>query len=390
MLRERLQYLMDRYFDGTCTDAEQKELAAWINTGPKDDALKELAEETWNRYQPETAMPQEVSEKILSALFVKKAVKPAVRLLQYWRPVAAAAMLLIMAATAFLLFRPEENNTGTFVAGQPRYRNEVPAGGNKAVLTLGDGTVITLDSASNGLLAQQGNVRIVKMANGQLGYEGGGGYGGTIANNTMRTPRGGEYRLTLPDGTLVWLNAASSITFPVAFAGNDRAVQITGEVYFEVAHRAHQPFRVSAGDMTVEVLGTHFNINAYAGESAIRTTLLEGAVKVMCGPERNVLQPGQQAQVTGLGGIYVTDEVDLDEVMAWKNGYFQFNDADMRTVMRKLENWYDVQVTYEGAVPVRSFGGGIQRSLPLTKVLKILEENNVKFGIEGRNITVLK
>lgn len=392
MLRERLQYLVNRYFNGTCTEEEQTELARWIDTAENDDALKEMVEETWSGYQPKTAMPEEVSGRILSSLFVKEKPRPAgiLRFMRHWRAAAAAAILIVMAGTAYRLLRPAGEQATTADAAQ-RYLNEVPAGGNKAVLTLGDGTVITLDSAANGLLAQQGKVQVLKMANGQLRYQGDGGQVEATSTNTMRTPRGGEYRLTLPDGTKVWLNAASSITFPVAFTGQERSVQISGEVYFEVARMEEQPFRVTAGNTTVEVLGTHFNINAYQGEPVIRTTLLEGSVKVNSEGAAAMLVPGQQARIIGSGNLDVVDDVDVDEVMAWKNGYFQFNDADMPSVMRQLENWYDITVTYEGGkVPERSFGGGIQRSLPLTKVLTILEENDVKFRVEGRNITVLK
>lgn len=389
MLRERLQYLVNRYFNGTCTEDEQKELARWIDSARNDDALKELLEEAWSGYKPDVTMPGEMSERILSAVFEEERPKSRpLHRLQRWWPAAAAAVVLLLAGAGYLFRGESEDN---LVAEQPRYRNEVPAGGNKAVLMLGDGSVITLDSAANGILAQQGNVKVMKTASGQLSYLGQGDYKEARSVNTMRTPRGGEYRLILPDGTKVWLNAASSITFPVAFVGNDRVVSITGEAYFEVAHNKAMPFRVTTGNTTVEVLGTHFNINAYEGEGFIKTTLLEGAVKVNSPYESNLLTPGQQARVAGIGSMDVVNEVDLDEVMAWKNGYFQFNDADMPTVMRQLENWYDVTVTYEGGfVPDRSFGGGMQRSLPLSKVLKILEENNVKFKIEGRNITVLK
>lgn len=389
MLRERLQYLVNRYFDGTCTNDEQLELARYIDAAANDDALKAVLEETWSNYQPTAEMPADMPGRVLTAVFAQEQTRPArVRRLQNLRMVAAAAVLLALAGTAYLLLKPRDK--ATIATELPRFRNEVPAGGNKAILTLGDGTVITLDSMANGLLAQQGQVQIVKTATGQLSYQGGGDAKETTALNTIRTPRGGEYRLTLPDGTQVWLNAASSITFPVVFAGAERNVQVSGEVYFEVAHNKAKPFHVTVGEMSVEVLGTHFNINAYAGEAAVKTTLLEGAVKVASGNERRQLAPGQQAVVTVAGNMQVEDDVDLDEVIAWKNGYFQFNDADIRSVMRQLENWYDVKVAYEnGKVPERSFGGGIQRSLPLTRVLKILEENDVKFRVEGRNITVL-
>ena len=269
-----------------------------------------------------------------------------------------------------------------------RYKNEVPPGGNHATLTLADGSVISLDSAANGVLTQQGNVKIVKQSNGQLLYEGAGNH--EMMYNTMTTPRGGQYRLTLPDGTLVWLNAASSVTYPAAFTGRERSVSVTGEVYFEVAANENMPFRVKAGDMNINVIGTRFNVNAYAEEPTVRTTLIEGAVSVSAGQASAVLKPGQQARVQGNHTLAVINNIDTEEIIAWKNGYFQFTDADMPAVMRQIEKWYDVKVTYEGAIPKRSFGGGIQRSLPLSQVLGILEANDVKFKIEGKNITVLK
>jgi ferric-dicitrate binding protein FerR (iron transport regulator) len=388
MLRERIQYLMERYFNGTCTAEEKRELAKWISEVQHDDDLKEVVAQTWDQFHPVDRMPDEVSERIQASLFEKEPTK--VRSLYRWRWVAAAGVLLLACAALLWQFRPGKPAVQT-AERHERYRNEVSAGGNKAVLILGDGTVVNLDSTANGVLAQQGGVRVVKLANGQLSYETEGAAAGVILHNTMRTPRGGEYHLTLPDGTNAWLNAASSITYPTAFTGDIRDVKITGEVYFEVAKNPAKPFIVEAGKMKVEVLGTHFNVNAYAAEPMIKTTLLEGAVKVSGGGRGDMLKPGQQARLTRNGDMKVVDHVDLEEVMAWKNGYFLFVDADMPAVMRQLENWYDVTVSYEeGFVPQRSFGGGIQRSLPLSKVLAILEENNVKFRVEGKNITVLK
>lgn len=386
MLRERIQYLMERYFNETCTAEEKKELARWIGGIQDDNDLKEVVVKVWERYQPIATMPDEVSKRIQASLFEKE--QPRVRNIRSWRWMAAAGILLLVACAAF--FWPNRADLPQLTQ-HDRFKNEVPAGGNKAMLTLGDGTVIELDSAANGVLTTQGRVRVVKLANGQLSYELEGSAEGVVLYNTMRTPRGGEYRLTLPDGTTVWLNAASAITYPTTFTGAVRDVKISGEAYFEVAKDAERPFIVEAGTMKVEVLGTHFNINAYAGEPVIKTTLLEGAVKVLSDGREDMLQPGQQARLGRDGGMKVVDDVDLDEVIAWKNGYFLFMDADMPAVMRQLENWYDVTVSYEeGFVPRRSFGGGIQRSLPLSKVLTILEENNVKFRVEGKNITVLK
>lgn len=384
MLRERMQYLLDRYFQGICTADEKEELARWINESKDDELLKQLAGNSWERFQPAEPMPAAVSERIQAAILPAEG-----KVRRIWSGkwmAAAASLLLIVSAGLFFIKKPGPLQQKPRMAEHTRYKNEVPAGGNKAVLVLGDGTVIELDSAANGELTQQGNARVVKLPNGQLAYEMNNDGSGEVMFNTMRTPRGGEYRLQLPDGSKVWLNAASSITYPNIFTGDTRSVEITGEAYFEVAKDAARPFKVQAGNMKVEVLGTHFNVNAYPGEPAIKTTLLEGAVRI----QDAVLKPGQQASLAATGQFRVQDDVETDEVMAWKNGFFQFNDADMPTVMRQLENWYDITVTYEGRVPQRSFGGAMQRSLPLSKVLNILEENNVRFKIEGRNITVMK
>ena len=390
MQKERLLYLMDRYFQGACTDEERRELAQYINTEQNESLLKEALDDTWERFQPESPMPEAMSGRIQAAL--QNASTPVVPMkARRWRiGAAAAAVLLLLAAGTFWLSRER-------VREQPQQAQVltvpvqvVAPGGNKAVLTLGDGTVIALDSSDNGVLAQQGNVEVVKLANGQLAYEPLGHASDEILFNTMRTPRGGEYRLTLPDGSRVWLNAASSITYPTAFKGEIREVSITGEAYFEVASQAGMPFRVKTGEMVIEVLGTHFNVNAYTEEKTIRTTLLEGAVKVRAGGREALLKPRQQAGLRADGVLSVKDDVNVEEVVAWKNGLFQFQDADMHAVMRQLEKWYDVKAIYEGEVPDRSFGGTIQRSLPLADVLKILEQNGVRFRLEGRNIYVMK
>jgi ferric-dicitrate binding protein FerR (iron transport regulator) len=388
MLRERLLYLMERYFKGACTDEERKELAQYIHAAQDDSLLKEVLDSTWGRFQPEGPMPAGAADRVQAALLSADSKVVPMRRRKPWLA-AVAAVLMLLAAGGFWFNREKKQPIAQQPVQLPLVASVSP-GGNKAVLTLGDGTVITLDSSGNGVLAQQGNMKIVKQANGQLAYEQAGQGQEEVLFNTMRTPRGGEYRLTLPDGSRVWLNAASSVTYPTAFTGESREVSITGEAYFEVARQAGKPFRVKAGAMSVEVLGTHFNINAYTEEKTVKTTLLEGAVKIAAAGKEALLKPGQQAGLQGNGSLNVKDNVNLDEVVAWKNGLFQFNDADMPAVMRQLENWYDVKVIYEGEVPERSFGGAMQRSLPLTDVLKILEENNVRFRLEGRNLIVMK
>jgi transmembrane sensor len=390
---ERIQYLLRRYLSQTCTEEEKTELARWIEEAQHDDALREALEQAWLQHRPLTPMPDEVSDRVLSAVF-EAGETPVVNLparrRARWRWAAAAGVVLLCGAAALLFRQQPKEQQLAGVNGNPRYKNEVLPGGNKAMLTLADGSTITLDSAANGTLAQQGNASITKLANGQLAYNITSANNRETLYNTMTTPRGGQYRLTLPDGTQVWLNAASSITYPVAFTGKERMVRVTGEAYFEVAADARMPFRVSTGKVAITVLGTSFNLNAYTESAVVKTTLINGAVSVSDGKDARVLRPGQQAKVSDSGMFTVADNVDTEEAIAWKNGYFQFSDADMPTVMQQLEKWYDIKVTYEGDIPQRSFGGGMQRSLPLSAVLGILEENGVKFRIDERNITVLK
>jgi transmembrane sensor len=190
----------------------------------------------------------------------------------------------------------------------------------------------------------------------------------------------------LEDGTGVWLNAASSIKYPTAFTGNERRVEITGEAYFEVAHNADKPFRVTFNEQTVEVLGTHFNINAYADEPAAKTTLLEGKVKLTNKAQSAMLLPGQEAVLVTNG--YQVKEADLEQAMAWKNGIFYFDNTDVKTIMRQVARWYNVQVEYEGKVTDYKFAGDLRRNTNLANVLQILEQAGIHFRMEGRKLIV--
>jgi ferric-dicitrate binding protein FerR (iron transport regulator) len=210
--------------------------------------------------------------------------------------------------------------------------------------------------------------------------------------NTITTANGNQYQLILTDGSKVWLNAASSIRFPTSFTGNERKVEITGEVYFEVAKDPIKPFKVDfknkEGEINeIEVLGTHFNVNAYADEPDMKTTLLEGSVKIKAANKIQMLTPGQQASITS-GGIEVKRNVDIEHVMAWKNGYFLFDNTDIYTLMRQVSRWYNVDVKYEGRITEDGFSGKILRDVPLSKFIKVLELNDVKVRTEGREIIV--
>jgi len=238
-----------------------------------------------------------------------------------------------------------------------------------------------LDTLGNGLVASQQGTRI-SLQNGSLAYDA--SQAADVTFNTVTTPRGRKFQLLLPDGSSVWLNAASSLRFPTAFNGANRTVEITGEAYFEVAHNPRRPFIVKVGEnAAVEVLGTHFNINAYADESSINTTLLEGAVKVRAFSQSHTLHPGQQARIFNSGrAVKVLNSVDLSQVIAWKNGLFNFQGAGLEAVMRQLARWYDLEVVYEGKVPQLEFGGELPTTLNLSQVVKILSKVEVKFRIE--------
>jgi transmembrane sensor len=312
------------------------------------------------------------------------------------RMAAAAAVLLLVASGAYLWLQPQK--TDQPAAKVEQYTNQdVPAPtGNKAIIALADGKKISLDSLQAGLLAQQGNMQLVKLADGQIAYQKAGGeIIKELQYNTLYNPKGSKViDMALADGSHVWLNAGSSVTFPIAFVGNERKVSITGEAYFEVAPlqlRSGQkmPFRVTANNKAeVDVLGTHFNVSAYDDEPAIAVTLLEGLVNVNTGLSKQQLKPGQQAQVKN--DIQVMNDVDLDMIMAWKNGLFSFKATSLEEVMRQIGRWYNVEVKYEGGIPNRQFGGKIHRDANISQVLKILEESNVHYRINNREILITK
>ena len=279
---------------------------------------------------------------------------------------------------------------------ETKLKNDIAPGSNKAVLTLADGSTIVLDSASKGTISQQGNIKVKKLGNGLLVYTINGKQvteNDEAFINTISTPRGGQYQVTLVDGTKVWLNAASSIRFPVVFTGTERKVEITGEAYFEVAKNENMPFKVKATSSEIEVLATHFNVNAYNDEAFIKTTLLEGRVKVsvpaLVGNQSSkFLQPGQQAEINKEGKINVLDNADTEEAVAWKNGRFQFKSTDLKTILRQISRWYDVDVEYKGNVNLH-FTGQLTRNGNVSKVFEELAlTGEVHFKIDGKRIIV--
>jgi ferric-dicitrate binding protein FerR (iron transport regulator) len=269
---------------------------------------------------------------------------------------------------------------------QQRFRNDIDPGKNAAVLTLAGGKQIVLDSTARGAITRQGNTTI-RNANGLLVYNELHEKPTELLFNTLATGRGNQYQLILPDGSKVWLNAASSITYPTAFVGAERKVSITGEAYFEIAKNEKAPFIVESKDVQIQVLGTHFNVNTYDDEDALKTTLLEGSIKV----GNSILRPGQQAILSRDNTpIKLVDHPDIDEVMAWKNGAFKFNDATIESIMRQMARWYDVEVVYDTRVS-QHFIADVPRDVPASELLKLLElTDQVHFKIEGKKITVIR
>lgn len=312
---------------------------------------------------------------------------------RFFRYAAAIILLIAGVTTAVILSSDRQSNkSGTDIAKKV-VSTDIAPGGERAILTLGDGTSITLDNAANGAIAQQGNAQVVKLASGKIVYNLNGLSKGDLMMNTMRTPRGGQYQLTLPDGTKVWLNAASSITFPAVFVGDARNVKVSGEAYFEVAKNKEKPFIVDVdGKSSVEVLGTSFNVNAYEDESVLKTTLIDGSVKVNANAKVVILKPGQQAEVPEGNSkkIEVQSTVDISQVMAWKNGVFNFERTDLQAVLRQLARWYDLTIQYEGNPPVKYFQGEMERNLTLKQVIEVLMrvQPNMEFKLNGKTLIV--
>ncbi|MGN6297522.1 MAG: FecR family protein [Ginsengibacter sp.] len=392
----RLEYLFECYVNYKCSEEEERELMALINDSSNEVEVKRLLEKAIRNGDADAKMNQDVSLSIVQRILEsdKAKVIPLTKnksVLKPWVRIAAVAAIFILVFSG--IFHKIENKKSdqkpTARLAMPSKKAEaIVPGGNHARLILADGTAIVLDSVQNGKILQ-GSAGISKQ-NDMLVYNGKMAVNPAmpVTYNTLSTPRGGQYMVVLPDGSKVWLNASSSLHFPTAFVGNSRQVSLTGEAYFEIAKNREKPFLVSVNGMQVEVLGTHFNINAYQDENSMRTSLLEGSVKITKGAVSDMLKPGQQAVLRKDDNNIEIKAANMDEVMAWKNGIFQFSGANITTIMKEIGRWYDVDVVFDGPVPVRTFEGKISRDAELSEVLKILELSNVKFSVEGKKIIV--
>lgn len=388
-----LATLITRSQQGLLTPGEQAELDAWITASEENRQL-------WMELSDPDVQQQGVQALAAfnetAALERFLANKPSATKVHRMRPMAtwkwaAAVLILALGVSSYFLLMQNAQKSAQHYA-----QHDIPPGKNGAVLTLSDGSQVVLDSLHEGKVASQQGTQITINSNG-LHYDATAATAGA-ASNTITTPKGRQYHVILPDGTEAWLNAASSIQYPVAFKGQERRVKISGEIYFEVANKSWQPFIVEADQVKLEVLGTSFNINTYKNENAIRTTLLTGAVKVTPAPggkattKSEVLVPGQTAILSRNAApdatLTVMETPDADKAIAWKNGLFNFEGQDLYSVMRQLERWYNIDVQYVGKPENVIFRGKMHRNTNLSDVLKVLETMDVNFELKGNTLYV--
>ena len=408
----QIKSLLDRYIAGSATQQEQQLVEQWLEENDqqntewqlmnnKDKAawLLQLYRDIDNSITPKDAGWQDDDTIDSSLAWYKK----------FWLPVAAALIVSIGAGIYYFLLPQQERATPVSVIA-PQLQNDALPGTNKAILMLDNGKTILLDDSQDGVLVKQGGTAVSKQGE-NLMYKGKGNNDkdAPVVFNTLTTPRGGQYKLVLADGSKVWLNASSSIRYPVSFTGNERKVEITGEVYFEISQLSVDglkgkatkriPFIVKVNMLgregaEVEVLGTHFNINAYDDEDAISTTLLEGSIKISP-PRPNeksleavIITPGQQARLNKNGLLQLVKEVNIEETVAWKNGLFMMDGVAIPAVLRQLARWYDVDIVYGNGIPEGRITGDIPRDMNLSEVLKVMELSGVHFKIDNKKIIV--
>ena len=381
MNREEYNSLYEKYLAGKCSVNEQVELENY------QDSFK-LKEQQWDV----TTMgnSKEIKQSIQENLnySIQEHSKNRIFKIRAWQSTAAAILILL---TAGIYYYQTSSKPIIVKTKIPRFKNDVAPGNNKAILTLDDGSKIDLDDAKTGILASESNIDIKKTGVGQLEYTAGTQTVKTVKYNILSTPLGGEYQLVLPDGSKVWLNSGSTLRFPTAFIGSERIVELKGEAYFDIAKNPKMPFLVRTNNaMDIKVLGTQFNVMAYDDEKNINTTLIEGSVEVLKESGKTTLKPGQEAILNKRSGNIKVASADLEQAIAWKNGYFIFYNENIESIMRKVSRWYNVDIVYQGNLNNKDFVGTISRNKNVSELLKMLELTGaIHFSIDGRRITVM-
>jgi ferric-dicitrate binding protein FerR (iron transport regulator) len=377
--------LLQQYKNGPVTPAVEEQLMELVQSGRYDAWLGDDILSTLKKGPVQYTWSHDRSQQVLNQVMQGAVIKRLPRRYTWNRYVVAAAVLLLIAYGSLFLAEEVKHAPVLPVAlEQP----EIKPGAHTAILTLADGSSVVLDSTANGMVRMQQGIQVSKQGSGQLVYSAPGSL--QVLHpvfNSLTTPRGGQYQVTLPDGTRAWLNAASSLKYPVAFTGKERRVEFSGEGYFEVAANQAMPFIVEVNEMEVRVLGTHFNIMAYREEGMIKTTLLEGAVQLVKGTATARLKPGEQGILQQQH--FTVTKADVEESVAWKNGFFQLEEAGVEVVMNQLSRWYNVEVDYPDGIPDVHFTAYISRNTSLQQVLKMLSLSKLKYRVNGRSITVL-
>lgn len=389
MEKKVLQYTLRQYIHGELNEENSRAFLSYIKSGRDRILLQELIQEALDdpidQYLLEDPELLAVLHNSWEQLHIQIN-KPKTKPLWPWKRITAvaASVVGIIFIGWWLLY-----GTDSFLSQQST-QGTISPGRQSATLTLANGRQIHLQEILDGQIANEMGIKVSKSTDGQLIYEVGKNAGGDAGQHILSTTKGETYRIKLPDGTQVWLNAASALKYPARFAlQGKRTVELTGEAYFEVAKDAQHPFIVQAVGQQIEVLGTHFNVNSYSDESAVRTTLLEGRVEVSSLDQKLQLLPGQQASLS-TNGMLKLQQVDTAPIIAWTNHEFMFDGDDIESVMRKIERWYNVDVIYQGKKTTEKFGGGISRFDDVTQVLSLLEKTGaVHFRIEGKVLYVL-
>ena len=397
---ERLSHLFQGYYEKTLSPEETDELFQLLYQENDDDGLNALIEQAWLQLQEEkpqytTVNSDSILNYILQDIHNRREDHSEERLpakVFTLKRVAAVAMVVIIAGAVYFLSRRTPAPAGTAsTPGPALQKDSLLPDINKAILRLANGSVIILDTLKSGATARQGNMQISKTKEGQILYkvEDSTTALATTAINTISTPRGSQYQLLLQDGTKVWLNAVSALRFPVSFNGSARQVELDGEAYFEVAKNTGKPFIVQLKRQQITVLGTHFNVMAYGDERILKTTLLEGSLRVSNNNAAVLLKPGEMAVLNGSEQLAVNHDVDTGEEIAWKDNLFNFRDAGIEEVMRQAARWYNIRVHYQGKIPQNEFNGKISRAIKLSDFLNILRYKGINVSVADRDVTII-
>jgi transmembrane sensor len=377
-MSSRLKYLLERHISGTCTDAEKQELAALVLDHEHEEEIGRLMEEIFNSLEATDELPEHRVESILDSILGR------VRYLnRKYLSIAAAVIISIAIGMYYMPGKSKQTRIGDL--SQAKQGIKAPET-SRAMIVLGNGKTVAIDSLNKQALALQGDARVVRTKDGQIVYK---GNSDEMVYNTLVNPKGSKVvDLVLQDGTRVWLNCESSLTYPVDFKDKDRIVEVKGEAYFEVAKNPSKKFMVVANGVRTEVIGTHFNVNAYNDLGHTHIALLEGSVRISNSTSSAILKPGQEGKLNGTGDIGIEKDIEKDEIIAWKDGMFNFNSLSLQGIMKQIERWYDVEVVYDGVTTEKHFSGIFSRADNVSEILKMMQLAGVKFSIEGRKIIV--